>query len=243
MRALLLLVATVGCTPQLEPKAAPATTTAPEGRLGSSKHTVVRKLGTEPVANVQFVSFTVPKAPEAAQNLSDRLRHEATKEADQFLKDFREAARDGDFGVAPWSLDVTVDVPYLSADLLVLRRDVSIYTGGAHPNHHTEAFTWELRGEFVLLRLEDAFQPGAAKRLDPLVVAALKRQEAGWVLDGSLTSVADLLHTWYPRTDGLYFVFDPYEAGPYVEGAHEVVLSWKAVGPELGGPLARFRPG
>ena len=50
--------------------------------------------------------------PEAAQHLSDRLRHQATKEADEFLKDFREAAREGDFGVAPWSLDVSVDVPF-----------------------------------------------------------------------------------------------------------------------------------
>lgn len=243
MRALLLLVAVVGCTPQLEVKTAPRAAVTPEGRLAFSKHTLVRKLGTEPVANVAFVSFTVPSAPDAAQNLSDRLRRDATKEADEFLKDFREAAREGDFGVAPWSLDVSVDVPYLSADLLVVRRDISIYTGGAHPNHHTEATTWELRGEFVALRLEDAFQPGAAHRLDPLVVAALQRQEAGWVTDGSLKSVADLLHTWYPRVNGLHFVFDPYEAGPYAEGSHEVVLGWKAVEAELAGPLSRFRPG
>lgn len=248
MRATLLpLVVALGCVHAPAPPPlvaiAPVTATPIDDRARFTKQVVSRKHGKDPVANVEYASFTIPASNAAATKLTDRLRAEATAEADAFAVEFAEAARSGDFGVAPWSLDVTLEVPYVSDDLLVVVRETSTYMGGAHPNHQSAATTYALQNEFVPLSFEAAFRPGAAARLDPVIMAELRKQEAGWVVEGSLVSVATMLHTWYPAADGLHFDFDPYEAGPYVEGGHAVVLPWSVAGAEVAGPLVRFVPG
>lgn len=249
MRPLLLFLLALAPACATVPRPTPTTTAAATPTAGPPKVVLlhlVRKLGNEPIANVAHALLTLPANPAAADTLSAKWQAEAAREADEFVAGYREAVRNGDAGLAPWSLDVTVKVPTLHEDLVVLVRDVSVYTGGAHPNHHTEATTHRLRDDaFVPVSFAEAFVPDAAATLDAPIVEALRAQEAGWVTDGTLTSVATMLHTWWPEKDGLHVVFDPYEAGPYVEGPHEVVLPWSTVAPTIlpDGPLRRFRPG
>ncbi len=235
-----------GCSRPPPPREQPPpTATAPQAPPRAQKHVVTRKLGAIEIAKVEWLEVIVPTATDHAAALSERLRLAAVAEADRFLATYRDALRDGDASLSmpPWTLDIGVSAPHLSSELVVVRFDESDYLGGAHPNHHVGAATYALGSDgYRAVPFDAAFRPGAAERLDPKIMAALRRDHAGWVEDGSLTSVTKMLHTWYPTRAGLVFVFDPYEAGPYAEGPHEVTLPWSVAGPEVaaGGPLSPF---
>lgn len=127
-------------------------------------------------------------------------------------------------------------VESLSDDLVSVRVLTDVFAGGAHPD--TRRATRLFRRD-----REDWTDVGPCEALATLgrgcdlaavraaVIADLERQEAAWVLDGSVDASApwllDLV-TLTPR--GLRVEFDPYDVGPYVEGPFVVDLPFPLPG-------------
>lgn len=124
-----------------------------------------------------------------------------------------------------------------SARLLSLRGELYEYSGGAHPNHGTNALVWDRRtnmemGIGTLFRHAATFtaltRAAYCKALDK--ERAKRRQ--GEKLDGAFGDCPKFSELAIVPTDRdrsgrferLVMIASPYVAGPYVEGDYEITL-------------------
>jgi len=119
------------------------------------------------------------------------------------------------------------------------------YTGGAHGNVEFRSRNLSIRdGRLVAVSWQDLFRSpeDAERRISDFCLADLKRQQAEWVVDGSIQQFdrGSLVLTASPR--GLQAIFAPYAVGPYSSGVHEVLIPYRALRPVLRpeGPLERM---
>lgn len=119
------------------------------------------------------------------------------------------------------------------------------YTGGAHGNVEFRSRNLAIRnGRLVAVSWQDLFRDAdnAERRISDYCLADLKRQQAEWVVDGSIQQFprGSLVLTASPR--GLQAMFAPYAVGPYSSGVHEVLIPYRelrgVLRPE--GPLGRM---
>lgn len=133
-----------------------------------------------------------------------------------------------------FSIDIGAEVPHFASggagSILFF---TYTYAGGAHGMTTYDCLNVDLSGETPKsLGLTDLLvspESGLAK-LAELCLADLKKQEASWVVDGTLTSLGKeelAVFTISPR--GLTFYFEPYAVGSYAEGPYEVTLGFDAV--------------
>jgi hypothetical protein len=107
------------------------------------------------------------------------------------------------------------------------------YTGGAHPNRWYECRTFGLRnGRAARLKLQD-FLPAGADPMEVanrLVIPRLKAMKASWFVEGTRTSLEpEEVENFVVTPAGITWIFDPYAAGPYVEGEFFVKVPWSEI--------------
>ncbi|MCC6694531.1 MAG: DUF3298 and DUF4163 domain-containing protein, partial [Candidatus Hydrogenedentes bacterium] len=135
---------------------------------------------------------------------------------------------------AEFSIDIGAEVPHFaSGGVTSILFYTYTYAGGAHGMTTYDCLNVDLSGEAPRsLGLEDLLvspEIGLAK-LSELCLADLKKQEASWVVDGTLASLGKdelAVITISPR--GLTFYFEPYAVGSYAEGPYEVTLGFDVV--------------
>lgn len=131
--------------------------------------------------------------------------------------------------------EVTFAAP---ARLLSIRFDTFQYTGGAHgaPEYFTYTFGMK-QGKARRLGLGDFFKAGSAYRdtVTAAVLAKLKRNpQANLVVSGDVTSLTDdQLNRFTADPDGLTFLFNPYEVGPYSSGRFQIKLTMEELGADF----------
>jgi hypothetical protein len=131
------------------------------------------------------------------------------------------------FFVEDWT--VAADTPAL----LNVRADISMYTGGAHPNHGFAVKYWD-KAERHEISFSDLFTDwtAAEKLLTPAYCTALDAERVsrrGAIENGSFDDCPPLgdqpvaLMSW-PGQDisGFRVLLAPYVAGPYAEGDFEI---------------------
>ncbi|MCC8046354.1 MAG: DUF3298 and DUF4163 domain-containing protein [Clostridiales bacterium] len=107
------------------------------------------------------------------------------------------------------------------------------YTGGAHGNYGYTSVTFDVAsGEILQLTelLEDA--EGFCDSAEAYIVEALETEYGDELFGGYEETVAamwDTELTWYLDAEGITFVFDPYELGPYSMGAASVTCPYEIV--------------
>lgn len=113
----------------------------------------------------------------------------------------------------------------------------SNYTGGAHPNHYTASYLFDLAlGQFIdpiqLAEDPEVFRTGAAALL-------LEQAEAHEAREMFWEDYADVIARWNESAvqfteEGMRVTYSPYEIGPYAIGEVEFVLSWEELLPLIG---------
>jgi hypothetical protein len=156
---------------------------------------------------------------------------------------FVKAARKAQAGTgrphAPYEHRTEAKVSYFYAPRLVsVTFDTLEYTGGAHPISPYWVLNFGLiDGRAKQLVLGDLFRSGSdyRGRVTELVLRKLKAKEgATWVIDGSVKSLStEQLNRFAVRPDGLTFLINQYEAGPYVAGRFEIPLTLAELGPDF----------
>ncbi|MDX1530704.1 MAG: DUF3298 domain-containing protein [Rhodothermales bacterium] len=132
--------------------------------------------------------------------------------------------------------------PLLQDGLFSTRLDLSVYTGGAHPNHYALPLTYDLTTG-APVRLADLFRPDAAWR-DTLARLATDRLVAArgsdWLFEVPIP--AEALSTFTLGPDSLRLFFAPYAIAPYAAGTSEVALSYERLRDLLdpAGPTTRL---
>ncbi len=184
----------------------------------------------KPDVHVEWLVLTLPSA-KAAAKISAEMEHDHVKAARGFLAEAQKAKENRDDApfVSPdeWSLHIQCGVTTLLPELVSIRCEQDDYLGGAHGMQHTSARTYAIEGDDARrLALDDLFVQPWKPTIDAACMDALRRADAQWVTDGTLTSVEEMLHTWNVGKDGLIFAFDPYEAGPYAQGPMQAHIAW-----------------
>lgn len=177
-------------------------------------------------------SFTSPYWLDTNAPVDDFLESEGRTRIDDFVREGRQFAADGMLGWG-WEMHEYVTLEGVASSYLSLLNHVYVYTGGAHPNSFFATYLLSLRPSGVtMLGIQDLFRTDSTwlKRITPLILEDLARQEAAWVTQGDVTELTpNDLAAFTLSADGLTFYFSPYAMGPYVQGSFEVILPYEAL--------------
>lgn len=176
------------------------------------------------------VSYSYPRNLVGATALNALLERAALQRMAQWVGDGRDVVDSGNGLGWAWTHAETVDVMGAAAAYRSLLTSFFYYTGGAHPNSHSESLLVEVNGaDVLLLGLEELFTTGSnwLERVSTAVLAGLEQQGADAVTNGELSQLtATDLATFTLGPAGLSFHFDPYAVGPYVQGSFVVTVPY-----------------
>ncbi|HET7289304.1 MAG TPA: DUF3298 domain-containing protein [Thermodesulfobacteriota bacterium] len=194
-------------------------------------------------ATYMYPSFVT--GTKAGREISERLGKEAASEKKKFA-DQAEEFFGSQESAGEWQEDYSYSIQYYSPELISLSGEVFSYTGGAHGNtFYVSSNYWIKEDKALLLSLADLFAPKSnyIKALSDFCIRDLRKQQAGWVLNGELKELkAEDLSAFAVSPGGVTFAFAPYVAGPYVEGPYFVTVGYGELKGALkpDGPLRQF---
>lgn len=182
-------------------------------------------------------------APEVVKVINDTIQHyvmmtmafgENTpttigEAVDSFIKSYEDFLKMDDVGfVTPWETQTNGKVLYQSPKYVSIEIGNYSYLGGAHPNSYVnlltfDAVTGKKRTVTDLIsdttKLKELAEVKFRKARELAADANLK--EEGYFWDGPFMLPANLAMT----AEGLYFVYNPYEAASYAAGPTDFTIS------------------
>lgn len=156
-----------------------------------------------------------------------------------FIRESEQTFKDLGKPTANYEQVFTCSIGFNDAPRLIsVRFERMEYTGGAHPNTIALTFNFGLiNGTAKRLTLGDLFTSGSdyRKKVNDLVMAQLKKNEAAaFVADGTMKNLnTEQLERFVIEPDGLRFILNRYEAGPYAAGDFEVKLNLRELGSDF----------
>lgn len=179
------------------------------------------------------------------QTISTKLRERMKPTIDEFQKDAKEGFM-SDVITSTWIFNYDYSIEYYSEELISFTGMVYSYTGGAHGNTYFVSSNYLIEGEeSKLLKLSDLFKKDSkyVMTLSELITMDLKKQKAGWVVDGTIKSLKeDEIGPFALSPRGIQFAFAPYAVGPYSDGSFFVTISYDELQDIIdpSGPLSAF---
>lgn len=179
-------------------------------------------------------SFAYPVFDDVSEGaLNEAVSSHVKKSHKAFVDEIRKAA-DPSFQVENM-YDVDVDVMvYMPGQFVSLVSTTYVFTGGAHGM--TQYSTLNLRlmpqGPPQPVKLADLFtsQDAALATISGYCLTDLKKQKAGFVVDGMVDSLDwEALRHFSLSPSGILFLFEPYAVAPYAEGTFDVVVPYDAL--------------
>ena len=170
-----------------------------------------------------------------ARAANAQIRHQAATDFRAWLKEARDQSKDFT-PPAPLEFQSHPDAKvFLAPRLISLRFDAYQYDGGAHSMGWMSPFNiGVVGGRAKALVLGDFFQPQTPYRtlVETKVLAKLRKNPgAMWVIDGSVSKLETRqFNNFVVERDGLRWLFNPYEMGPYAAGQFEIKLSFAELG-------------
>ncbi len=156
-----------------------------------------------------------------------------------WLKDSKKALKEFPEAITPYEYTSGPSMTFYSPSRLIsLRFDSYEFMGGAHGMGIMDARNFGIiGGKPKQLVLGDLFKPGSDYRdlVESQVFAKLRKDEnAQWVQDGSVKTLTNnQFNNFSIEKDGVIWLFNQYEMGPYVVGQFEIKLSLKELGPNF----------
>ena len=185
----------------------------------------------------------VEKFNQAAANLVAARTGEFKKTADEMAREEAADKLDAKSSRPPNSLNVSYEVTAADKDFISVLFAFFEYSGGAHPNTTTESFNYDINRN-APVRLADLFTPNSnyLKVISDYSVRELKKLDTVSSVENGAGPKIENFHSWNITPAGLKITFDPYQVGPYVAGAHVIVIPYSVLTPIIkpDGLLARF---
>lgn len=198
--------------------------------------------------NFSEATWSYPKLlsdNEVIQKISSKLYDSMKPPIEEYQKDAKEGFME-DLITSTWLFNYDYSIEYYSDSLISFTGLVYSYTGGAHGNTYFVASNYAIDAkDSKLLKLSDLFKKDSnyVKVLSDRIIEDLKKQKAGWVINGEITSLKEEEIGPFALTpEGIRFAFAPYAVGSYAEGAYFVAISYESLQSIIDptGPLAKF---
>ncbi|MBX7169972.1 MAG: DUF3298 and DUF4163 domain-containing protein [Pyrinomonadaceae bacterium] len=121
-------------------------------------------------------------------------------------------------------LEAGYRIEFANDNLVAISFSDESYTGGAHPNHYTQTFNFDLKNKKRIL-LNDIFNPNT-KYLQKL--SQLSKAELGENLEfeDGIKPIAKNFSNFSLIKKGLLIYFNEYQVAPYVSGRQEIIISF-----------------
>lgn len=167
------------------------------------------------------------------------LRDWATRTQNDFLDGTQTAQKQLGKPISPYQRLVNTKVTcYYAPRLISVQFDTLEFMGGAHPNSDYVVFNFGMiNGKPKRLKLDDFFRGGAEHRrvVSDLVINKLRdNPAAASVQSGEVTALnTEQLDRFSIVPDGLIFLLNHYEVGPYSSGRFQVKLTLDELGPDF----------
>lgn len=192
--------------------------------------------------DLMYSYFKFPGSSPIVLLANESVFREARRNVNMMFRDVS-TANMGKKPDIPATLEATPGLSFQGKDLISASTQVTTYTGGVHPNTNFLAYNFGLvGGKPARLRLSSLFSKGVdgLAVVSKLVIAKLKKTEgAYWVKDGEVKQMsAEQGDRYAIAKDGLTFIFDPYEMGPYSSGTIRAKVAFS----ELKGKLVPKGP-
>ncbi|PQV64934.1 Protein of unknown function (DUF3298) [Abditibacterium utsteinense] len=174
-----------------------------------------------------------------ARYANAQLRARAVRSFRAWLKDTGSQVKGLPDPPAPYDFEIAPSPSFFVARRLISTRlDSYEYNGGAHGMSVMSPLNFGLvKGQLKLLVLGDFFRSNSPYRtlVETKILAKLRKNpDAMWVSDGTVKHLETLqFNNFSVERDGLRWLFNPYEMGPYVAGLFEVKLSLRELGPNF----------
>ncbi|MBC7526432.1 MAG: DUF3298 domain-containing protein [Chthonomonadaceae bacterium] len=201
------------------------------------KTVTAKKKGVVSSAKMPVFRAKTPVAALANQTLFAFVKKGQTA----FLKE--NSAPPKGFPVPDYSQEYIAKTHYNYAPRLIsVEVGVSFYTGGAHPGYAVQCFNFgNIDGKVKRLGLLDLFSKKAEatdtrQQIKDALLNKLHslKDIASFVKDGTVTDLTNAqLDNFVILSDGLEFIFSPYEVGSWAEGTITVKLSVSELGSEF----------
>ncbi len=244
--AILFLLLATACVPEkndsqsAKPAASTAATPAAEPTATATIAPLARTT-QEQTALFEF-EYGYPAEAAAIPSLVAELEADLAKQRRALVSDAREgqaAAKDGGFSFNPYSHAVNWSVVTDLPGWLSLTASVTSFTGGAHPNHWSQALLWDKTADQSRVATDlFASRAALAKAIRDPFCKALNRERAerrgepvlpdsddpfDQCIDPTASTVI-LGSSNQQQFDRIGILVAPYEAGPYAEGDYEITL-------------------
>ncbi len=157
-----------------------------------------------------------------------------------FLDDFN--TTDHDYDPGPWFLEISYYVNRNDDAFVSIIMNVSIYTGGAHPNSYTNTLNFNLEEGGHLMSLADVFNPVATQVnsstgekqdymefISEYVINELLKNgvsDEDWIRAGAAADETNYQNFYFTDYE-IVFIFDPYQVAPYAAGPQEVAIPFE----------------
>lgn len=243
--AILFLLLAAACVPQQDEGKTPAPTAAaqttePAPSASATIAPLARKTREETDA-FQF-EYNYPAEAAAIPSLVAELEADLAKRRRELVSAAREgriAAKENGFDFNPYSHAVNWTVVTDLPGWLSLTAAASEFTGGAHPNHWSQALLWDKGADQSRVATDLFTSRGAlAKAIRDPFCKALNRERAkrrgepvsadsddpfDQCIDPTASTII-LGSSNQQQFDRIGILIAPYEAGPYAEGDYEITL-------------------
>lgn len=159
-----------------------------------------------------------------------------------FIRNARNSQNDGYAATsAGWELELVSKVETVSGDLVSFTINGYDYSGGAHPNHFTNCYTFGLKNSVAArLKLDDIVDANSviSKFVLPRVNNQKKEREAELLSKIEAPNYDSFVIT----KKGLQWLFSAYTLGSYAEGDYDATVTFKEIAPYVkkGGALAKL---
>lgn len=131
-----------------------------------------------------------------------------------------------------FTFDSGYEVVFANAEMISVLFEYSTYAGGAHPNHFSMAFNYDLK-RGVEVKLPELFTLKAAylKTISDYSIKELKKLRTTDGVEEGAAPKAENFKSWNLTPVGLRFTFDHYQVGSYAAGQHEVTVPYTLLKP------------
>jgi hypothetical protein len=195
----------------------------------------------------EFISREKPKVAEALNAFIDTLKlkpladfaEDAENDADldslsqRFFSEYRELIKEFDDYFIPWQIVANISPIYVGENVVTIKSEMFLQTGGAHPNTFVNYYSFNLT-DGKQLKLSDIFKTGTENKLNPIAEKLFREEK-------KISPVEPLnkLGYWFKENkfklndnfgvlkNGIVFHFNAYEIAPYAMGHTEIFIPKK----------------
>lgn len=150
-----------------------------------------------------------------------------------FKKDVVETEKENQ-GTRSVGYDLTIDfqVEMIGKDFISISFGESTYLGGAHPNFQSYSLNYNLKNGKTF-ELKDMFKKNAGylktiSAFSIMKISEKQGEKTEWIETGAAAKDKNF-DSWTISQNGLKFLFDPYQVGPYAAGSFEVMMPYESL--------------